>query len=209
MKRLLLVVLAPLAAMALPVVSVEGPVSFTGSFGTNQALTVGFSTVQDYANVRISAEINGLTTSQYTAYLTTDIGPGTTVADEFASTTQNLPGFGIPLTPIFTGLTLPAGTYYLTLFNSMDTSGGWSSTGAPVISTAPGASHNFSGYFITNDNPLPYPPAAAYVDLLEEAGRTLIYRVEAVPEPGTIGMVGLALAGAIAAMRRRSRVPRF
>ncbi|MEP7367617.1 MAG: hypothetical protein ABI972_30530, partial [Acidobacteriota bacterium] len=186
--RLFFLCTAALAAQAATIVSVTGPADFGGSIGTNQAQTLGFTLGQAYNNLTISAFIAGPAAETFDAYLTTSIGAGTTVADEITSTTLNFPGFNPGVyTPIFSGLNLLAGTYYLTLFNPTG-SGTLYSTESPVFDTAPGSSHAFSGYFITNDNPLPYPPSADFVDLEVQAGRTMLYSVNQVPEPASFGL---------------------
>jgi hypothetical protein len=205
MKLALVVLFSCGLTHAATVVAVEGPTNFTGSIGNNQAQTAGFTTGQAYSDVRISALLSGLSTEAFDAYLTTDIGPGTTVADQVAFTTVNFAGSST-VTTVFSGLSLPAGIYYLTLFNPRNTNGGWASTESPVVTAEPGSSHVFSGYFITNDNPLPFPPAASFVDLTENSGRTHIYSVETVviPEPAS---VILTLAGlCVVAIRVRMRM---
>ena len=193
-----------LVAHGATVVSVSGPVNFGGSIGNNQAQTAGFTTGQAYADLQISALLNGPATQTFNAYLTTSIGPGTTVADQVAFATVNFLGGGATMTTVFTGLSLPADQYFLTLFNPANTNGGWYSTGAPVVTAAPGSSHNFSGYFITNDSPLPYPPAASFVNGVENGNHTLIYDVVTtpVPEPGT----ALLTAAGILILVRRARM---
>jgi len=196
-----------MAAQAATIVSVSGPVNFSGAVGSEQALTAGFSTSQAYSDIAIRAFISGPSSETYTAYLTTSIGPGTTIADQVATVAQNFPGFSPgTLTPIFTGLSLAPSTYYLTIFNSATTNGAWSSTNAPTFTTAPGASYVFSGYFITNGNPLPYPPAANFVDSSAQ-GQTLIFTVATaeIPEPATAYLAIVILLIAAALKKRISR----
>lgn len=207
--RTFLLLCVSLTAHAATIVSVSGPINFTGSIGSNQAQTAGWSATQDYSNVVVSALISGPAAGTFTAFLTTSIGPGTTGADEVAQITMNFPGFNPgTLTPIFTGINLPGDTYYLTLFNSENTNGGWSSTETPAIVADIGAAHLFSGFFITNENPLPYPPAADFADLSSQDGRTLIYSVETseIPEPATAYAGVLVLLGVLAARIRGWRL---
>jgi hypothetical protein len=153
-------------------------------------------------NVTISALISGPAAETVDAWLTTSVGPGTTAADVVTSTTLNFPGFPAAMTPIFSGLSLPAGTYYLTLYNAASTSGAWSATDAPAITTAAGAAHVFSGYHILMPPPSPFAPAETYVALFGQATH-LIYDVSTaeIPEPGTFA-AGLAVL-LLAAVARR------
>src|SRR5204863_8662304 len=63
-----------------------------------------------------------------TAFLTTRVGPGATIADEVAryNYTVTSPLFPHELKTLFSGLTLGAGTYYLIISGSG--SGGWIGT---------------------------------------------------------------------------------
>lgn len=195
-----------MAAQAATILSVSGAVNFSASVGSEQALTAGFSTSQAYSGLAISAFISGPSAQTYTAYLTTSIGPGTTIAAQVATVAQNFPGFAPgTLSPIFTGLSLAPSTYYLTIFNSATTSGAWSSTNAPTVVAAPGAAYVFSGYFITNGNPLPYPPAVNFADLSAQ-GQTLIFTVATaeIPEPATAYLAIMILLIA-AALRKRQQ----
>jgi hypothetical protein len=214
MKFCAVVVCAVSTAYAATIVSVGGVPDFAAATGQQQAVTAGFTTGQDYSNVSISAELGGITTQNVTAYLTTQIGPGTTAAmHEIATTTIGLPGLGPVLTPIFTGLSLGAGTYYLTLFHPTDTGGSWYTSDAAVITTAAGSSHDFDGRYITNFPMvvLPaYAPAATFSELMTfddpPQNRDLLYVVETVaiiPEPSTAVLAAAALA-ALAILRRRS-----
>jgi hypothetical protein len=199
--RLFVLLGAACVAQATTIVSVTGPQTFGAAAGQQQFVTAGFTTGQNYANVSISAVIGGLAAQSVTAYLTTQIGPGTTqAANEVATAVIPLPGPGGILTPIFTGLALPAGSYYLTLADNTFTAGAWYSTNAPVVATAPGSSAGFDGYYITNYPMvgLPaYAPAATYAALTE----SLLYQVETtqVPEPSTAGL--MLLTGAALAVR--------
>ena len=199
-----------LAAHATPIVSVTGVPTGAAAAGQQQILSAGFTLGQNYAGVSISAEIGGITTQSVTAYLTTQIGPGTTVANEIASTTIGLPGPGPVLTPIFTGLNLAAGSYYLTLFHPTDTGGSWYHSSAATVGTAPGSSHDFDGYYITNypGVALPaYAPSATFVPLMSFANppqnSDFLYLVETaeIPEPTTSALAGIALL-ALATLRR-------
>jgi hypothetical protein len=202
MRKLLVFILAAVAANAATIVGVSGPVDFSGSIAQDvQVITVGFTTGQAYNDVSFSAYIRGPVAESYTAYLTTAIGPGTTVANQVASITGNLPGANPGgLTTIFTGLNLPADTYYVTIYQTASGGGSWSSTETPLTTALPGSFHTFSGYFITNGAAVVYAPASPFVDLEANTGRRLLYSLDTstVPEPGTwmsgVGVVLIALA---------------
>jgi len=200
-----------LAAQAAIIVSVTGPIApgGGGSIGTNQAQAVGFTLGQNYDNLTISAFISGPTDQTYDAYLTTSLGPGTTNADEVAFANLSFPGVApATYTPVFSGLSLLAGTYYLTLFNPTG-SGAWYRTDNPTTIEAPGSSNDFTGYHILAiPGVLAYPPAADYADHLN-FGDTLMYSVEqiddrVVPEPASATLIAAGLL-ALALKARRSR----
>src|SRR5271170_4119625 len=79
----------------------------------------GWSLSNTFDDVTITAEIDPGTGSGLsgTAYLMTQIGPGTTVADQIGSATFTASGltFTPQLNTLFTDLTLGPGNYYLVL----------------------------------------------------------------------------------------------
>lgn len=87
----------------------------------------------------IDAGIDG--TGTLVAYLTDQIGPGTTIADQIATSTftvNNAPQSNEAT--VFTGLTLPAGTYYLVIAQSSANTGdiaAWAATANPVVTGSP------------------------------------------------------------------------
>jgi hypothetical protein len=89
----------------------------------NQGEIVGMSWTQtvSYTNVSIAVSVRSIDPnhSNLTAYLTNAIGPGTNNTNLIAMATVNTFNFSAmpiyPLVTSFTGLTLPAGTYYLTM----------------------------------------------------------------------------------------------
>jgi hypothetical protein len=105
--------------------SVEGPLDGQGEIASYQALGVSWTQSTIYTNLTISAELSGLPTDSLTVYLTTHIGPGTTVANTIAETTVPFPvsTSGFTNVELFDLPALQAGTYYLT-FYSAGSSGG-------------------------------------------------------------------------------------
>lgn len=147
-----------------------------------------------YNNVSISAELDGNGTAiNGTAYLMTQVGPGTTTANQIASAgfaVSALP-FGPDLTTLFTGLTLGPGTYYLVITAS---GGGWEISDASAATiTAPGVAlvdGNYTTY--PNNVDEPYPPD----DMFSSAPETNnLEFIVATPEPSVSILLGLGLVG--------------
>lgn len=92
-----------------------------GNPATGLVIEEGWGQNQGYSNVTISAPLNDLGGSfpNFTAYLTKAIGAGTTAAQEIAHATIAAPNVSTATTTfqtIFSGLTLPPGNYYLTIY---------------------------------------------------------------------------------------------
>jgi hypothetical protein len=176
---------------AATIISYTGPSGGSASM-ENGATTRAVSWIQSdpFANVSINAVIS--CAQGGTAYLTTQIGPGTSVANQIASAPfPSTPAFTD--TNLFSGLTLPAGTYYLVI--NVNTAGGWDTTSSATTTTAPGVSGN--GFYVNADTNA-YPPAETYsansIILLYSVTGTLV------PEPSTAiaFLVGGGMLGALA-----------
>jgi hypothetical protein len=95
---------------------------------------------------------------------------------------------------LFSGLTLGPDTYYLTIAStgtSSINSGSWKCTdtcnpGTATITLAPGVTQNSDRY---TQGTNPYTPANSFI----LSDRNLIYAVIAVPEPGTMVLLGMGL----------------
>jgi len=131
-------------ASSTPVFSVTGTVdanpSLTNDPGLIDFLTDGWIQTVGISDATITAQING--TGTITAFLTNEIGPGTTqAANQIASSTftvTNAPQSNTET--IFTGLTLGPGTYFLTLYQSVANQGeaaAWVGDRTPVITGSP------------------------------------------------------------------------
>ena len=128
------------------------------------------------------------------------MGPGTTLADQVATTTFAFPqiftGTPYPDVTLFTGLTLAPGTYYLTVIGTPGSTGGWGNTTVPVVSSDdPGAT--VLGFFaLSNDgrpgtgkDPAAYAPATNF---FTGGGGAPLFSVtgNVVPEPSALALVG-------------------
>ncbi len=173
--------LAASSASAVTVLSVTGVAAQCNSTGGNAGnLATGivaaktWTQTQGYANVSISAALDDLNTfpvpfPNFTVYLTTSDGPGTTTAQEIAHATVMAPlvaPWTTSLTTLFTGLTLPPGTYFLTIFG--DPAGPalgpscWTYSNSPVITADSGVS-NIRDLQVLGV--AAYPPASAFHSL--------------------------------------------
>ena len=218
---LVAMLLVPQSLLATTIISVTGPPGLSFGAGINSSLSASWSASQAYTDVSIAVLVDAFIvgdTPMATAYLTTRIGPGTTVADEIAQGQFTVP-LELPicsssscgaLVTVFSGLSLPSGTYFLTLGPPATgrSSVGWFPTGEPTLLTDTGvtAGHNF----IVREEAMAYPPATAFntFTLIRSTGSgeiiityPLIFTVTGteatpIPEPATYvlcatGWVGL------------------
>jgi hypothetical protein len=181
------------SASAVTVLSVTGVASQCNSTGGNAGnLATGIVTAkawtqtQGYTDVNISAALDDLNTfpvafPNFTVYLTTSVGPGTTTAREIAHATVVAPlvsPWTSNLTTLFTGLTLPAGTYYLTIYG--DPNGPalgpscWTYSNSPALTLDSGVS-NIQDLQVLGV--AAYPPASFFHSLSTE----MLMQVTGVP----------------------------
>ncbi len=183
----------------------------------------GFSITATYTNVAISVDLAAFDsddTPSFQAYLTNQIGLGTTVANEIQSASfQPLVG-GIPppyttgftTVQLFSGLSLSPGTYWITLYASAGTTNTTimvTAYGEPVVADI-GATPAGPLYSVASIDP--YPAATdgmISLSFVDGFGNFRFHvtgdaaSAEAVPEPATIAMLGLGFSG-LAILRRRS-----
>lgn len=138
--RLALLLLISLRANAATIVSDTGAAFTSYSLGPSDAWTVSWSSTSGFRDVAVTARVTrfGNVGATGTAYLTTKIGAGTTASDEVAVASFAFPESGADVT-LFSGLILPAGTYYLTLVAAQ---GGNSWLGGDAVNPPPTVTGN-------------------------------------------------------------------
>jgi hypothetical protein len=167
----------------------QGNVGY-GILGSLGAWAAGWSQTGTYADVTITAEIDPGTGSgtSGTAYLMTQVGPGTTVAEQIATASFSATGaeFTPVLNTLFTGLTLGPGNYYLVLTSPSGL--GWEvATDGITPVAAPGVSLIFDNA-TARATIAPYAPASNFPF---PAPEDLEFAVTgtAIPEPTPLALV--------------------
>src|SRR5581483_2774141 len=151
-----------------------------------------WTAIESYTAVTISATLEGAGPDPGIAFLTTNIGPGTTACSEVAVSNfvfpeiDTSPGAKVQL---FSGLTLPAGTYYLVLGSSTPAGGGWLSTTAPAITADVGVTAGLDYSTLSGAVNAAYPPGSSFT----VSPNTFMFDVTgtAVPEPQSLAYVGV------------------
>jgi hypothetical protein len=197
-------------ATASTIVSVTGPSSIGfGLGGTEGAYAVSWSQSNTYTDVTIAAVLGSFIvgeTAEADAYLTTSIGPGTTVASQIASAVVTVPGTDPLSVTLFTGLTLGPGQYFLTLSApaGVNPAPGWTNTESPTVTVDTGVT-NGPVYSTFGVVPSLYPPASPF----SPDSVSLLYTVTSVPEPATLLLVGTAVLSSLFARPKVSRCDRL
>jgi hypothetical protein len=121
-----------------------------------QTLGISFTVGQPYSAVSITPDLLGSFSG--TAYLTTQIGPGTTVADQIASHAFTSTG---GFQTVLQNVSIGPGTYFLVLSTAQNTPPqGWATSTSPVTIAATGASTPFGTYVSFDENA--YAPSDSF-----------------------------------------------
>jgi hypothetical protein len=187
------------------VLQVTGPVDYSAyssnpnQFGNDQFAVASWNQAVEYDGVNISFPGNGLLTNGLpstvtgTAYLTTMMGTGTTVADQIAVTQFTAPDAPHSTISLFSGLDLAPDTYYLMIFAVPGVQIAWDATNSPISLFGTGVTLNFP--VADGENLLgtyaQYPPETQYVFGLQD---NLLINVTSAPEPCTLTLLFLSSA---------------
>jgi len=204
-----LLLVAVAAQAATTIYDVAGPSPF--GFANQTVLVEGWYQNASYNNVTITAPLEDNSSGgpiagvEGTVYLTNKIGPGTTVANLVA---PPVPVSGLTnaftVRTLFTGLSLPPGTYYLTFrsTNSNPLSMSMEGSSTPTQTFGPGVSGVGADGQITPD---PFPPATAVT--LTQPGNLFVTVTGdllvnyAIPALSTWMLAALGLALALVALK--------
>jgi hypothetical protein len=205
------------------IVTVHGdPISSAGeNLFIDESLAASWTETGSYSNVDITVKLlidTGFPLRNVTAYLTDSIGPGTTTADEIVPS-FTFPGVAgsFPFQPtytVFQGLTLSAGTYYLTLFSdapTFNTPVAWSvASHSTSIETGPGVTRNSDLSSFGNAQNT-FAPASTFSPLSFDSEDPLEFSVTGtpssttVPEPSSLCLLALCAALSVSAHRALKR----
>jgi hypothetical protein len=180
----LTILIYPISLMAdTVIISATAPPALSTGIGGSSLVSTSWSQSGAYADVTITALVNSLIVGESpsaTAYLTTEIGPGTTATDEIAHSAFTVPTQLPVCSPsscgafvtLFSGLTLGPGDYFLTM--GPPTGGlsavGWFPAINPTVVEDIGVTQG-PCVFASGTEVAPYPPASAFGSALGVCGR--------------------------------------
>ena len=176
------------------IVAVEGDAISTGGYSlfSDQSLVASWTTTSAYTGVTISAHLSGQPGTYIgTAYLTDQVGPGTTLANQLFSApfTAVLTAFPFQADVIvLSGATLGPGKVYLTLASNSGPNSGFAWTVAAFgkkITTAPGITRNID--LTSYGSPQSaYPPASTFTPLPNDTSSPLQFAVTGTPVSSSV-----------------------
>jgi hypothetical protein len=165
---------------------------------------VSWTQTQSYSNVTISGALStvGLQgNGTVTAYLTNQVGAGTTLANLIASATISGVNFEPAPTTLFSGLSLGPGTYYLITVTKLDPSLPFGIAEDGVLWEVFSGNAPISGitgtnnYDVLGDGPFAFPPSAQLFSAGDHQFDFQVTEVPATvaPEPSSLILLGTGL----------------
>jgi hypothetical protein len=175
-----------------------------GTVGSNWSLYSGQFLVSswtqgDASNESISAYLNG--TGDFGFQLTTAVGPTATASEIVTSKIMTLGQGSFDWLQVFSGLTLPANTYYLTAYGIGDAGGSWPELVNPTVVGSLGGEFYANGGGQNSSDPYRSTMNSTVLSM----GILVQGDASAVPEPSSMVFVATALTGLILSLRRRVR----
>jgi hypothetical protein len=183
----------------------------TGAWGIDavESNAVSWSEISAHPSVTVSANLIGDFSG--TAYLTSRIGQGTTLADVIETSLFTVASANTHVwIDLFTDVHLGPGTFYLVLGSPAINGGGWSNTFAPILTTAPGITYNGSYASVNGLNNLAFFPASTFTNAGDIAVQPFQFQVVAelprsVPEPNSFLLLSFGLLALLAVRHRHAR----
>lgn len=183
-----------------------GTPSNASTVSATQYNMVSFTLGSAYEQVDIDASLVTTSTAAPTgtAYLTDMAGPGATAANVLAQTTFNFAVVGnlsaeLGWVDLFSGLSLPAGTYFLLFAAPFNGSGAVSISPAMTYTTAPGVTVGAMQFSAGTNQNAAFPPSSTFVN--SGLGNRFFRVSGVIPAPGTAALLGMA--GVMVLRRRR------
>jgi hypothetical protein len=181
------------------IASQTGPLNDYGFFALAgiDVYSVSWTSTGSYSGANISVALLGDSGGTGMAYLTTQIGPGTTLANQVTTASFAFPSASSYVT-ILSGLSLGAGTYYLTIEETGVLNGAWLGSSSPTVTTAPNVIANGQEVAFYN-----YPPAYNPADSFSNYFQPLDYIVGLTPIPEPSAAWLIILGGGVMVLKRR------
>lgn len=173
---------------------------------SNDPEGISWTQTGSYTDVTISAFLSSLANGgggTGTVYLTNQIGPGTTVANQIAVTTVSGVARGpATATSLFSGLDLGPGTYYLiTASNLGGGLLGWNGYSGNAAIPGISGTNNLDELA---EGEAAYPPASAFFAEGNQFDFEVTGDPASTPEPSTLVLLGTSLLGIAGMARRKS-----